>query len=162
MVPARQLVGLTLDGPWTVTELLERPASATGGCFSQGYRVVGADGTKAFLKALDYTGALAESDDPARVLEALTTAYNYERDLLAKCKGRRMSRVVTILADGKVRVSDSVDGVVQYLIFGEFRVCSGRADTFEGGVRQFRECRIMSCIGAFLESRPRGTWIRWS
>jgi hypothetical protein len=45
---------------------------------------------------------------------------------------------------------------------GEFRVCSGRADTFEGGVRQFRECRIMSCIGAFLESRPRGTWTRWS
>jgi serine/threonine protein kinase len=119
MVPAKQLVGLTLEDTWNVTELLERPPGATGGCFSQSYRVVAADGRKAFLKALDYTEALTNSDDPARVLAALTTAYNYERDLLAKCKGRRMSRVVTILADGKVRVSDSIDGTVQYLIFEE-------------------------------------------
>jgi serine/threonine protein kinase len=119
MVPAKQLVGLTLEDTWRVTELLERRPGATGGCFSQSYHVVAADGRKAFLKALDYTEALTKSEDPARVLAALTTAYNYERDLLAKCKGRRMSRVVTILADGKVRVSDSIDGTVQYLIFEE-------------------------------------------
>jgi serine/threonine protein kinase len=71
----------------------------------------------AFLKALDYTEALTNADDPARVLAALTAAYNFERDLLAKCKDRGFSRVVTILADGKVRVSNSIDGVVQYLIF---------------------------------------------
>src|SRR5690348_3294472 len=106
--PARRLVGLTLQEGWTVVELIDRPPGATGGCFSQSYRVISENGREAFLKALDYTDALVNSDDPARVLAALTAAYNYERDLLAKCKGRRLSRVVTIIADGKIKVADGV------------------------------------------------------
>jgi eukaryotic-like serine/threonine-protein kinase len=48
-------------------------------------------------------------------LQALTEAYNFERDILGKC--RRMSRVVTAIADGSVTLD--VNGrqeVVQYLI----------------------------------------------
>jgi hypothetical protein len=114
--PAQQLVGLTLDGGWKVVQLLPRLPGGTGGFFSQSYRVVSDRGKEAFLKALDFTEALATSMDPARVLAAITTAFNYERDLLAKCKGHKLSRVVTILADGNVRVSATVDGLVQYLI----------------------------------------------
>lgn len=62
---------------------------ATGGCFSQSYRVISDNGQEAFLKALDYTSALQESEDPARVLAALTAAYNHERDLLARCHAPR-------------------------------------------------------------------------
>ncbi len=45
---------------------------------------------------------------------------------------------------------------------GEFRVYSGSAAVFEGGVRQFRGCKTMNCIGAFSESRLPGTWTRWN
>jgi hypothetical protein len=45
---------------------------------------------------------------------------------------------------------------------GEFGVCSGSAVAFESVVRQFRECKIMSFIGAFSESRPPGMWTRWN
>jgi len=117
--PAEQLVGLILEGGWTVRKRLERPPGKSGGFFSQQYRIESKNGKKAFLKALDYTEALMSSDDPARVLEALTAAFNYERDLLSQCKQHALDRVVSVIADGKVRVSSAVDGMVQYLIFEE-------------------------------------------
>jgi len=97
-------------------ERLRRIPGQTGGNFSEGYVVIQDNGTKAFLKALDYERAM-QSADPARALEALAKAYNFERDLLARC--RRMDRVVKGLADGSVMVPDEKRGdqVVQYLIF---------------------------------------------
>lgn len=137
--PAEQLEGRTLDGGWKVLRLIERPPSATGGCFSQSYVVESEAGKKAFLKALDFTAALRRSDDPARVLQALTAAYNYERDLLAACKEGRLTRVVMVIADGKVKVSDAVDGVVQYLIFehaeGDARTMMDAGERFDTTLR---------------------------
>ena len=49
-----------------------------------------------------------------------------------------------------------------FCIYGEFRVYSGSAAAFDGGVRQFRGCKTMNCIGAFSESRLPGTWTRWN
>ena len=98
--PAAKLVGLSLPGGWTVVERLERLPVQTGSCFSEGYGIVREDGTKAFLKALDFAAAL-KADDPARALQAMTEAYNFERDLLQRCQ--RMDRVVRGLEDGKVR-----------------------------------------------------------
>jgi serine/threonine protein kinase len=117
--PAERLEGLVLEGGWKVLKLIERPPGDSGGFFSQRYKIESKDGTRAFLKALDYTEALMSSDDPARVLEALTAAFNYERDLLSHCKQKALDRVVSVIADGKIRVSDTVDGIVQYLIFEE-------------------------------------------
>jgi serine/threonine protein kinase len=75
------------------------------------------DGEEAFMKALDYSGALA-SRDPARMLQAMTEAYNFERDVLQKCRDRRLTRVVRAIADGSVQVPTlSGTEVVQYLIF---------------------------------------------
>ena len=48
--PALSLSGLTLDGGWTVVELMHRPPTATGGHFSVGYRVRHQDGREAYLK----------------------------------------------------------------------------------------------------------------
>jgi len=114
--PASRLLGMTLTGGWQVVERLNRLPGQTGGTFSVGYVVAGPNGTKAFLKALDYEKAM-RAPDPARALEALTQTYNFERDLLARCAG--MDRVVKGLADGSVMVPDGTRGdqVVQYLIF---------------------------------------------
>ncbi len=116
-VPAKQLVGLTLDGGWKVTDLVPRPPKATGGSFSVSYHVVHNDGRKAFLKALDYSVAL-QAQDTTTALQSMTAAYNYERNLCKRCKDKKLSRVVQIIAAGKVLVdANNPIGKVDYLIF---------------------------------------------
>src|SRR5688500_2118674 len=91
--PATRLLGAKLAGGWTVTKKLERPPNATGGQFSAGYEVENEDGRRGFLKALDFSAAF-DNPDPARELQAMTTAFNFERDLLERCKAKRLDKVV--------------------------------------------------------------------
>jgi serine/threonine protein kinase len=116
--PAECLQGLDLPGGWHVEAIVHRPPTATGGNFSVGYLVTNRDGRKAYLKALDFSAAFQDRD-PARRLQEMTSAYNFERDLLAKCRDRKLGRVVTPLADGAVPVPGNfgVLGNVCYLIF---------------------------------------------
>lgn len=116
MTPAEQLEGLKLENGWIVTKLIKRDPGFSGGRFSTSYLVKDENGSEAFLKALDYSEAL-QSDDPARVLQALTEAYNFERDLLIKCKDKRMSRVVRALEFGKTKIGTDAAGIVEYIIF---------------------------------------------
>lgn len=118
MLPsAQRLTGLTLDGGWKVLEQIQKTNNSTGGHFSVGYIVEGTDGKKAFLKAIDFSDAM-KAKDPAIELQAITEAFNFERNVLAKCKDDRLAHVVTAITDGKHTFSDAYDGgVVQYLIF---------------------------------------------
>lgn len=109
------LLGLKLQNGWEVVQHLAPAAGATGSNFSTGYVVRRANGTKGFLKALDYVTRLARSDDQARDLQAMTEAFNFERDVLNSC--RSMSRVVTAIEEGSVIVPGVMFGTVQYLIF---------------------------------------------
>lgn len=111
--PAQKLDGMTLANGWTVLSQINKKPGATGGFFSVGYRVIHENGSEAFLKAIDFSGALA-SRDPARELQELTETFNFERDLLAKCGSKNLDRIVRALEDGSV----TVDGLpVPYLIF---------------------------------------------
>lgn len=117
VIPAAMLSGLDLPDGWKVLRLAPALHGSTGGNFSVGYIVKDQRGNEAFLKALDYSGAL-RSQDPARMLQAMTEAYNFERDVLLKCRAHRMSRVIRAIADGSVQVSTPIGmQVVQYLIF---------------------------------------------
>jgi len=118
MRPAECLVGRDLPGGWHADSIVHRPPTSTGGKFSVGYLVVNTDGRKAYLKALDFSAAF-QQPDPARALEDLTKAYNFERDLLAQCKDQKLRRVVTPLADGTVKVPGNFGdlGNVPYLLF---------------------------------------------
>jgi len=118
MRPALRLTGLKLEGGWEVIGLIERPTTATGGNFSVSYKVRGQDGREGFLKALDFSKVFQEPD-PARVLEVMTKAYNFERDLLNKCKNNRLSKIITPIADGSVEIPGEVGEIktVMYLIF---------------------------------------------
>jgi len=130
--PALRLEGLELSGGWKVEKLLERPPTATGGHFSVSYRVVNIDGREGFLKALDFSKAF-QTQDPARTLEAMTKAYNFERDLLNKCRKQKLSKIVIPIADGNVEVPGEVlIGKVMYLIF-EFA---------DGDIRKFYNLSI--------------------
>jgi serine/threonine protein kinase len=118
MRPAECLEGLDLPGGWHVDSILHRPPTSTGGKFSVGYHVTGPNDKQAYLKALDFSSAF-NHPDPPRILQSMTTAYNFERDLLAKCRDRKLRRVVTPLADGSVQVPGNFGllGNVAYLIF---------------------------------------------
>jgi serine/threonine protein kinase len=118
MRPAEMLTGKTLKNDWIVGDIIKPGPQSTGGCFSVGYHVVNnASGIKGYLKALDFSKIL-HSPDPMRELQSMTTAYNFERDILSKCKGRKMTRVVMPLADGDVDIPSFTDiGKVFYIIF---------------------------------------------
>ena len=128
MRPAMRLEGLTLEGGWKVIKRIDPASTDTGGHFSVAYKVEDVNGKGAFLKALDFSRAL-QSSDPARELQAMLEAYNFERDLLKKCKDHRLSKIIMPLADGKVEVPGEVTDLrfVMYLIF----------ELADGNVRQF-------------------------
>ena len=117
--PAELLQGITLESGWFVEELLVRSATHTGGAFSTSYRLTKPNGDQAFLKAMDFEGALRASD-PAAQLKFLVDAYVFEREIVELCGTKRLTRIVKAIGSGKVD-SNAVPGlpskVVQYLIF---------------------------------------------
>lgn len=133
---ARCLQGMKLPNGWTVERLLERSSRGTGGFFSVGYIVRGPDDRTAFLKAQDLASAFDEPD-LMRALQALTTRFNFERDLLRKCRDRRMSRVVTAIDEGSLQVPglEPPSSHVSYLIFdmadGDVRAALDASDAFD-------------------------------
>ena len=115
--PAERLVGKTLLNSWFVEESIPRIGNATGGHFSASYIVKSNRGHKAFLKAMDYEKAL-KSNNPASELQAMTAAFNFERNLLEQCRNKKLSRVVRVLDSDILRPQNGNPyEVVQFLIF---------------------------------------------
>ena len=97
--------------------MVDKPKNTTGGHFSTSYIVRSINGERAFLKAMDYRKAL-ESPDPAKALQVMTAAYNFERALLEKCMSNSLSRIVKVLDSGTLAAQEGdPSSVVQYLIF---------------------------------------------
>lgn len=119
MAPAELLTGLTLEGGWKVEGVVAKRPNATGGHFSTGYLVVHPDGRKGFLKAMDYTAAFDNPQvDLATVLNALTKAYIFERDICLRCRDQGLRRVVHAIDHGTIQINpDKSLSKVQYLIF---------------------------------------------
>ncbi len=114
--PADSLDDKDLGNGWKVIEKITKGPFSTGGRFSVGYKVEN-NGSYAYLKALDFSIA-SKAKDPARALQAMTEAYNFERDLLDKCKIKKLNRVITPILDGSLTVPGFGDfSLVHYLIF---------------------------------------------
>jgi serine/threonine protein kinase len=127
MSASEKLLGLTLANDWKVTRRLGQEPNRTGGTFSQGY-VVEKPGRIGFLKAFDFSPAFRPGVDAAVMIQNMTTAYNYEREVLDHCRDKRLSRVVLAVDSGKVQVPgiSGMDATVFYLVFemadGDVRV----------------------------------------
>lgn len=113
---AHQLLGVTLEGGWTVVEKLELEPGDSGGAFSVGYRAEHSSGDIAYVKALDYSAAFDDENVPA-ALNRLTAQYEAERALLELCAERKLRRVIRALAHGTIKVPGYAPPSVSYLIF---------------------------------------------
>ncbi len=113
---ALHLAGVTLDGGWTVGSPNKFDQDHTGGIFSVTYSVTRADGIQGFLKVLNLKEAL-ESDDLVDTLSRISAEFRAERDLCEMCGTKRLSRVVTAITHGEVKVPGFVIGTVPYIIF---------------------------------------------
>lgn len=116
-IPSENLEGLTLPDGWLVTEKITKRPNATGGRFSCGYKITKGDEI-AYLKALDFSEAFTFPDVPRR-LQELTEAYNFERNLLKKCKEKRLKKIVSAISDGSIQIPGFPPdtGRVYYIIF---------------------------------------------
>ncbi|HTH57859.1 MAG TPA: protein kinase [Cyclobacteriaceae bacterium] len=116
------LEGRELNNGWKVISKV-RLKNTSGGNFSVSYKVqrnTNGYNEIAFLKACNLSRAFRTSDF-MKELEKLTTAHNFERELLEICSHGKMTKIIRILDHGEVHYVD--DGVEQefypvpYLIF---------------------------------------------
>jgi serine/threonine protein kinase len=116
LVPAERLEEVKLDNGWRIIRKIQKLPNATGGAFSFSY-IVEKNGKEAFLKALDYTPAFFQPNT-AEVLQAMTEAYNHEKNLCFHCTGKHLSRIVKAIDAGAVFIDQSDPFTkVEYLIF---------------------------------------------
>ncbi|MBO9732401.1 MAG: protein kinase [Chitinophaga sp.] len=121
-VAAHALVGRTLKGKWKVLSKVEPKQGGTGGFFSVCY-IVSDGNQKAFLKAINFVAFFNMHKANNRgvsivdIMHELTEAYKYEKELLLRCKNKKLTKVSTILDEGEEFVSDFTIGNVPYLIF---------------------------------------------
>ncbi len=116
--------------------------------FSVGYIVEDGSGNQAYLKALDLSKA-AQSPDPPRELQALLAAFNFERDLLAHCRDRRLDRVVLAVDHGQITIDPILyASLVPFIILeradGDVRAVMGTAQQFDNawGLRSLHQVAV--------------------
>lgn len=121
--PAHALVGLTLKDDfgdeWLVAEKIDKKPGQTGGHFSTSYTIKQIKSEKiAFLKAIDYSPFLSSPNTLSAMKQAID-AYDFERKVLEKCKNKKLSRVVTPLFFGEVKVPKVIGSwdTVAYIVF---------------------------------------------
>lgn len=100
------LEGMTLASGWTLVERLKPSPGSSGGNFGAGYRAMKGDEI-AFVKAIDFVSALREAD-PLAALGKLIAEATFEKDVLAYCSERGMTKVLKYLGHEYIS-SDGTD-----------------------------------------------------
>jgi len=116
LTASSNLVGQSINDRWDITKLIVPGPLATGGHFSNQYVAVERKtGREAFVKAFDLESALNTANF-TEALQKLTEQYHFERDVLQKCRGERLSRVAVPLDIGEVSVNSRI-GRVPVIVF---------------------------------------------
>lgn len=114
-IPAKYLTGKVLNQIWKVGDLRTKNPNGTGGNFSFCYDVTNeATGHRAFLKALDFSGALA-SKEPIKLLGWLSNAFEFEQSILELCRDKRLTKIVSLIDVGNI--SPEVDSSIPVPFF---------------------------------------------
>lgn len=115
---ANSLLGKTLKNDWLVSKKIEPKAGATGGFFSVCYQVTRGDEV-AFLKALNFRAffEMFQGRPIVEIINEQTNAYQFERDLLLRCKNNKLSKVSLVIDEGEILLQEFTIPNVPYLIF---------------------------------------------
>lgn len=121
---AHSLLNHTLKTGWLVKEKIQKDYNHTGSTFSVGY-IVERDNEVCFLKAFDFGAFLAfavpkdgqNEIDIVDVINDMTTAFIYERDLSKHCRDKHVTKVTFVKEAGQEFIQGMAIPVVPYLIF---------------------------------------------
>ena len=115
---AEALVGQLLKNRWKVIKKIDPPPGSTGGFFSVCYIVEDEDG-QAFLKALDFKAffAMFPGRSVIEIIQEQSNAFQYEKELLHRCRNRNLSKVSTILDEGEAYIAGFIIPNVPFLVF---------------------------------------------
>ena len=118
MTKAHHLTGTTLPGGWVLTEKYEKKHGDTGGQFSVQYKAE-RDGTEVFVKIIDIEKALRQVnlEKWTATIREQTEAFDYERNLLEKCRERSLSRIVRVLDASMIPIQDDNPYPIPFLVF---------------------------------------------
>lgn len=116
---AESLVGKVLkNGKWKVIKKLKPKAGSSGGFFSISY-IVNDGERNAFLKAINFNAffQLHAGKSIMDVVNEQSAAFNFEKQLLNRCKNNKLNRVSLILDEGEENFPEFTIPGVPYLIF---------------------------------------------
>lgn len=121
---AHNLLNRKLKNGWVVKEKPERDPNQSGSNFSVGY-IVEKDGEICFMKAFDFAGFLSVAHpkngeneiDVVDVINDMTNAFIYERDLSHHCKDKHVTKVSFVKESGQEYIQGFAIPLVPYLIF---------------------------------------------
>ena len=118
---AESLEGLMINKKWKVIKKIAPKKLGSGGFFSVSYEVQDLEGNTAFLKALDFAAFFQIRSGHSSLLDVInemTDSYKFERDLLHRCKNKKLNKVSTILDEGEVRIPHiPIINEVPFLVF---------------------------------------------
>jgi serine/threonine protein kinase len=114
--PIHSLEGRTLKTGWKVLRKAAFKPGSTGGNFSVCY-IVEKDGQEGFLKALNVLAFLTQDEDLIAALGIMTNAYEYERQVLERCRDRNLSKVSKLLETSYENIPGFLLPNVYYMIF---------------------------------------------
>jgi eukaryotic-like serine/threonine-protein kinase len=104
------MLGQQLSGGWAIQEVRHVQRDAPGRCRT--YLARNAEGRAAFVKVLDPRG-FGSLEEQQQTLDL----FIYEKDLVEKCAGRNMRRVIRGLESGDIVVPGILSIRVRYLVF---------------------------------------------
>ncbi len=115
---AYQLTGVTIPGGWLLKERYVKENIDKGGQFSVQY-LAEKEGKEYFVKVIDIEKALKGRNltDLTKTLEQQMAAFNYEKELLERCRDRAMSKIVRVIDADMIPYGELTPYPMPFLVF---------------------------------------------
>lgn len=114
---AHALEGRILATGWSVLEKVKMKPGGTGGYFSVCY-LVEKGGITGFLKAINILSFIRDdSDDLLLATAKVINTFNFEKEILTRCKNKNFSKVSKLLEAGQENIKGFLVANVYYMIF---------------------------------------------
>lgn len=154
--PKHTMEGVTLPSGWTLVEQIKSSSGASGGTFGVGYRAT-KGGETAFVKVIDFVEALGKPD-PILELQNLIGNATFEKDVLAYCTERGMTRVMRFLGHEYFFTNGPTDlmGRVSCLIMEAGETDLRRLMHGNGPASCLRTLQVMDDVSLALAQLHRG------